>query len=84
MGRPKITVWGWGSKVKAEGRPQFLGHLGGAAHQGAVAIVDPIKEAQSDHSFFLFQLLYTSKKLFDSGEPALVQAAQARKAPSGL
>ena len=55
---------GVGVKGKGGGDgPQFLGHLGGAAHQGAVAIVDPIKEAQSDHSFFLFQLL-TPRKSF--------------------
>ena len=57
---------GLGVGIKGKGRgggADLLGHLGGAAHEGGVAVVHPVKKAQGDDTFFLFQLHYTSKKL---------------------
>ena len=52
--------------VKGEGGgggSRLLCHLGGAAHQGGVAVVHAVEKAQGNHTFFLFQVL-TPRKSF--------------------
>ena len=60
---------GLGVGIKGKGRgggAGLPGHLGGAAHEGGVAVVHAVKESQRDHAFFLFQLVTPRKSFLSS------------------
>lgn len=81
MGRPKITVWGWGSKVKAEGvAPVSFATWAVRRIRAAWPLCTPSKKPRAITRFFCSKFLHL-EKAFYCGQHALGQPAQGEKIP---
>ena len=78
MGRPKITVCGWGSKVRRRGGADFPATWAVRRISAAWPLCTPSKKPRAITRFFCSNFLHL-EKTFNSGEDTLLQTAQGEK-----